>query len=418
MTVFESVARRVLRREIAQRIGDLIVEGTATAGAATTMTDTVNLLFTDNTDLVGAFVFIHTGTGIGQERPVTAFTASSDQVTVPTWTTNPDSTSQYEIHRRHPVAEYNRAIDAALRASRLLQVSAIHDRSLLTQTPLLNPVFTNWANGASLAPDSWTLVTAGLQQTLNIFDHANSPVAIRAVVASVSALTRLSVSDGVGSAQTDSHAGTGGWEELLIEYTPSGTSSSLQIDLEINTTGSASIARNADRRLRGPYSAAVTRNSLVAYFDSVHVSIGRNIYEHTLPANIHSIHRLAIESPHYPSADPELGGGEYTVPHRFWFGHHGTVSPTTTIGFRQEHYVPPSNRLITIEGTRYPSMPSADTSEILANVEAVVLYAAYTLLDAEGRTNEAASKLAAYKLIEGDTRISYPPNSRIIGPAQ
>ncbi|HEU0283166.1 MAG TPA: hypothetical protein VFQ99_05240, partial [Gallionella sp.] len=69
--------------------------GTATSGAATTLTDTskswgVNTLNTDRS------VYIHTGTGAGQTRRIASNTASILTVSV-AWTTNPDATSQYVI---------------------------------------------------------------------------------------------------------------------------------------------------------------------------------------------------------------------------------------------------------------------------------------------------------------------------------
>ena len=114
----ESVTRRTLRSIIADAVGDLVVEGTATAGGSTTLTDTNNLLFTDDSALVGAWAFIHTGTSIGDERAISAYSASSDQITNLAWTSTPTTSSQYEIHRKFRVRQYNRAIDQALRRSR------------------------------------------------------------------------------------------------------------------------------------------------------------------------------------------------------------------------------------------------------------------------------------------------------------
>jgi len=68
-------------------------KGTATAGAATTITDTGQ---TWTVDLyIGYWVHIVSGTGSGQVRIITDNDATS--LTVATWTTNPDNTSIYEI---------------------------------------------------------------------------------------------------------------------------------------------------------------------------------------------------------------------------------------------------------------------------------------------------------------------------------
>jgi len=431
MAVFESVTRRTVRSLIAQRIRDFLVEGTATSGSSTTLIDTNNLLAASDDDYIGGWVFIHTGTGLGQERAITDSTASTKAITVPTWTTTPDSTSQYEIHRRHRVNDYNRAIDAALRASRFMHLSHYRLAQHLTNTSLLNPLFTHWSNGTTSAPDDWSLVTAGLRQTLSTFVHAGESYSVSAVVASTSALTRLSVYDGT-TTTTDNHEGSGGWELLEIESTASSTSSSIRVDLEIDTTGSATIARESTHRLRGPYAAAITRNSLSAYVDSVYVSTPRHVLEYPLStAPPHTIHRVSIDAAS-PSSNPEMFIGEYEVPQKYWFATSGNTNPSTILGFRSEYFIAgrntpldlmyanrsvlPSNRVITLEGLTYPTMPTADTSTFDINVEAVVNYAASVLLREEGRTDEANAAFSIYNAISSNVRPHYPKNSRIIFP--
>ena len=75
--------------------------GTATAGAATTITLSATPIY-GATSLevnyyVGARIAIEDGTGAGQVRPVTAHDAATRVLTVPTWTTNPDNTSKYSF---------------------------------------------------------------------------------------------------------------------------------------------------------------------------------------------------------------------------------------------------------------------------------------------------------------------------------
>jgi hypothetical protein len=71
----------------------------ATAGGATTITASnagwASGQFTDG----GWYVTIIQGTGIGQVRPITSNTTTA--LTVPTWTTNPDTTSVFVV-TRHP----------------------------------------------------------------------------------------------------------------------------------------------------------------------------------------------------------------------------------------------------------------------------------------------------------------------------
>ncbi len=74
------------------------VAGTASAGAAATITDTAKLLAYPNDYWTGGVVEILSGTGIGQQRDITDFVQSTGVLSVsPNWTTNPDNTSQYRV---------------------------------------------------------------------------------------------------------------------------------------------------------------------------------------------------------------------------------------------------------------------------------------------------------------------------------
>jgi hypothetical protein len=68
--------------------------GKATSATSTTLTDSARSWTTDR--WVGAWVRITKGTGSGQSRQITANTAT--QLTVATWTTNPDNTSEFVIY--------------------------------------------------------------------------------------------------------------------------------------------------------------------------------------------------------------------------------------------------------------------------------------------------------------------------------
>jgi hypothetical protein len=67
--------------------------GTATSGDSTTLTDSTKSWATNA--WANKVVVIIAGTGVGQTRKITSNTATA--LTVPTWVTNPDSTSQYVI---------------------------------------------------------------------------------------------------------------------------------------------------------------------------------------------------------------------------------------------------------------------------------------------------------------------------------
>ena len=71
--------------------------GTATAGAAGTITDTINRKESDDY-WKGGVMEILSGTGAGQKRDITGSTQSTGVVTItPDWSTNPDDTSIYRI---------------------------------------------------------------------------------------------------------------------------------------------------------------------------------------------------------------------------------------------------------------------------------------------------------------------------------
>jgi hypothetical protein len=73
--------------------------GTATAGAAGTLTDTNNRKESDDY-WTGGRIEILSGTGSGQVRDITDFAQSTSVISVtPNWATNPDTTSVYKVIR-------------------------------------------------------------------------------------------------------------------------------------------------------------------------------------------------------------------------------------------------------------------------------------------------------------------------------
>ncbi len=72
-------------------------QGTATAGAAGSLTDTTKRKEADDY-WKGGIIEILSGTGIGQKRDITGFTQSTGVIAVtPNWATNPDTTSVYRV---------------------------------------------------------------------------------------------------------------------------------------------------------------------------------------------------------------------------------------------------------------------------------------------------------------------------------
>lgn len=246
---------RDVRVEVAELIQDLVVMGTATSATSTTLVDTNRLLFANDDSLNGMWVYIHTGTGIGQERRISDFTASSDTIAVlPAWSTTPDSTSQYIVTRRFSASEIDRAIDAGISRyarqcsvpweSHYLGVNNIfNDPDNIGQVTSQGLIY-NWQFDefdTANVPNDWTLTNsnsdeedtaqafAGLRRVLklqntgssagsatlaveNYLKWAGKQVRLWAVMNSTTA-SRLfgRVDDGVNTDDTENHDGDGRW---------------------------------------------------------------------------------------------------------------------------------------------------------------------------------------------------------------
>ena len=76
--------------------GHQVCKGTATAGAATTITLAATSSAVNDT-YNGQTIAITAGLGAGQSRTITAYVGATKVATVAAWTTNPDATSVYKI---------------------------------------------------------------------------------------------------------------------------------------------------------------------------------------------------------------------------------------------------------------------------------------------------------------------------------
>lgn len=76
--------------------GHGVCGGTATAGAATTITLAATSSAVNDT-YNGQTITITAGTGLGQSRAISAYVGATKVATVAVWTTNPDATSVYKI---------------------------------------------------------------------------------------------------------------------------------------------------------------------------------------------------------------------------------------------------------------------------------------------------------------------------------
>lgn len=156
----ESVTRVAIIEEAARRSSALWYTGTATAGASSTLTDTNSLIFPNNDDLKGAEIYIHTGTGLGQSRVISASTSGSNLVTVvPNWAVTPDATSQYYIFRMpYQYQTFIDGMDDAIRRVRHRKLFSKTNEEYVCQDLLWGyGAMERWTNGASSAGDGWTL---------------------------------------------------------------------------------------------------------------------------------------------------------------------------------------------------------------------------------------------------------------------
>jgi hypothetical protein len=119
-----------IRHNLARRVGDHTF-GTATGGAAQTLLDATRRKERDNVWL-GAWLKVYSGTGNGQERPLSGSTQSNGTLThaATAWATNPDATSLYELHRFYSAADYDEFLKEALRA--LTRTRRLLDRTFDT----------------------------------------------------------------------------------------------------------------------------------------------------------------------------------------------------------------------------------------------------------------------------------------------
>jgi hypothetical protein len=249
-----------VRIEVLELLNDLVIHGKATAGASTSLTDTVNIQWATTNEGKGLWVYIYKGTGIGQYRRITASNTSSN-VTVPTWTTTPDNTSEYVISRRFNAGQIDRAIDSAI--SRYARRCSVpwSDHSLGVNNILndpdmpasigadgrhLNWQFDFWAT--QHAPDDFSLtnsnadeeetgeVLPGHRRSLKLQNTGSSAGSVTLAITNATKYVRRKVrlytwalavdsgrlfariADGVSNTDSDNHGGDGDWERMSTDW--------------------------------------------------------------------------------------------------------------------------------------------------------------------------------------------------------
>jgi hypothetical protein len=405
----ESVTRRELRSIIADTVADNIVEGTATAGTSTTLTDTSSLLFSNADALNGAWIYIYSGTSSGDERSISDY--SSNVVTVASsWSSTPDTTSKYEVHRRFRVTDYNRAIDAAMRAARWQFLQPKTSISQLTNSNLLNPLMTNSTGGLA---DNWTNSGNAFSQVVyNPASITNEQVNITAVVFASSSNVIMRVNDGVTNT-TVAHGGTG-YEILRINnYSAAASAASVTVSIEVTGASSLTASLDSTRNIRGPYTQKlVSDTGVTLYVDSVYVPDPSSSVEYTIPSGFNSIHKVSLDTAGTNDDRPEMHRLFSEVDSYLYQIRAGYESPTNIIQFR---HILPDDRAITIQGMGVPDMLTSDTDTVDVNVEPIRLYAAY-YLNSNSDAQRAAFFRNEYERIRSMTNVHYPANSRMVDP--
>jgi hypothetical protein len=399
----QTVAQLV--REIADALGDNLVEGTATAGASGTLTDTVNVTFEETNELEGGWIAILAGTSIGDERNIKESTAAG--LITPrggNWTAQPDTTSKYVVTKQWRPTQYVRAIAAAIRAVQHSHVIPLDDvdgslDELITLGDILssdgngNGQMEKWANGAALAPDGWTAGGSGvavaresgtdnvrrgtysakvtssstnvgqLSQSIRHFErYAGQLVTFKAWL-SVDTTTKALIRVGDGGVSTAVTAvGAAAalvWEELSVDFTLDDDPKGLDVDLECQ--GSSAV---------------------VAYWDDVRLLAQTiQIFEYDLVDRLVFLAGVQEEM----GSNNEAGYREELI-RRAWRVEQG-ASPKLI--FKREFYTPLKGQHVRLRGQAHPasitvsSLATAFAETVEVNPDFVIAYAKWFLWNAQ-----------------------------------
>jgi hypothetical protein len=401
MPINQLTAKQTIR-ELARMVGDLLVEGTATAGSGTTLVDTKNLLFATDDDIKGDWLAIDAGAAIGDERPISSFTASSDTATVVDgFSATPDTTSTYIVTRRWRPQLYLDAVAAAVRRAQHFQLFPLddiagHQNELITMGDILstdgngNGQMENFTSGV---PDGWTEKAnttsasdsdtddarrgttsykctsdgsnlAGIKQAIKYFErYAGTTVDFKAHIrADTDARLLIRVDDGPSTAVTDTGAdGANVWEELTASLTIAANPTGIDVDCEISAGG-----------------------AVIGNFDDVRlIWQGGTIYEYDLPSRLVYLSKVETEigSNVSGSTSPNVW---VDVPRNAWKVQRGT---NPKLVFIPERYTPGKDVHVRITGQAHPATLTSATPATMwaetveAPAEFVKAYAKWYLLN-------------------------------------
>lgn len=416
----ESITRPALRRRIAAAMQDDIVHSTATGGTTTTLVDTGKLdLFSDDS-LNGAWVYIHTGTELGTERAITDFTGSTGTITVTeAWSAGPDSTSQYEVHRRFTVEQYDAAIDQAIRASRWGHLHQVRRRSLITDSAIVNPLFEDW-NSAATLPDGWTNDTTHLDvPVLRPEGYSGRSVTLEARVWS-DAATVIRAVDAGSTAYDATHSANSQWERVSVTVAPSVAMSELRIVLPANISTVSRVAGDT-----GSYALKLVDTSgNTALIDWIFMPSAIAVQEYAVDTDdadgtehglkLSSIHEVRL-SQSLPGGTATGGNGEvltYPVGWHDWTASSGTLKDGAVGNVLKFHKRQAPGRLIEYSGMGV-EVTGGDNDDVLrVNSEVIELYALYRLKMVTD-PREAQWYLDEWQRLRNENRVNWPAFSRL-----
>mgnify|MGYP005819579167 CR=1 FL=1 len=429
-------------REIARMLGDMVVEGTATAGTSTTLTDTNALLFETDDDIKGAWLGIDEGVAIGDERPISASSASSDNVTVvDTFSTTPDTTSKYFVTRRWRPQQYLDAVAAAVRRAQRFHLVPLDDiAGHIDELITLGDILSTDGNGngqmeelTSGVPDGWTADgnttsakdtdaddvkrgtssykmtsdgtnLAQITQAIKYFDrYAGTGLTFKAWMrADTDARALIRIDDGPSTAVTDTGAdGANVWELLEAALTIDEDPTGIDIDCEISSGG------------------AVNAN-----FDDVRlIWEGGTIYEYDLPARLVYLSKVEIEVGSNISGSPRPNVWT-EIPRRAWKVQRG-ASPKLI--FIPEYYTPGRDVHVRLTGQAHPATLTIATPATMyaetveADPEYVKAFCKWYLLNSlpydqvdETIRRDRSDAQKTYLEYEANERVSVAPASEMV----
>lgn len=417
-----SKTRWEVRHSLAYRLHDMVSVGSMTGTVSTGSLESRSVAAQDANLLAGSELTIYSGAPLGQSRIITSasiYTAAGSMGRV--FFKEPfgsvPSAAGFEVHRRYRAAQYNEAINAALRQAQRTHTFPKADFSNILGSRLRNGTFHLWANGTSSAPDSWTLAGAngavaressliyqGLysakltaaavtttslnQQIADYMRFSGKTVSVYAKVFCTTAdQVRLVLTDGVTTWNSDLHDG-GGVGDLKIESkTLSSALTDLTIKAEIVGAGSA----------------------ITAYILKVWDNLGVDLYEYPIPSGYRWLRRVWQEG----DADNTF----VPIPDDWWYVLNEGIGTTRQVRFHEPVYAPPNGKVLMLEGNAYPTEPTSETDTIDIDPEFVILQAGADLLMSVDRPNEQAMasrwRDEAEKLSRR-SQVRMPPNAKAV----